>query len=41
MADFLTGIIMVFYVLLYDPSVVAVDHQPQQLYSQPESGYQR
>lgn len=41
MADVLTGIIMVFYVLLFDPSVVAVDHQPQQLYSIPDSSYQK
>jgi hypothetical protein len=41
MADILTGIFLVFYVLLYDPTVVAVDHQPQQLYSYPNTQYQR
>jgi hypothetical protein len=41
MADVLTGIIMVFYVLLFDPTVVAVDHQPQQLYSYPDGSYQK
>ena len=35
MTDFLTGVVMVFYVLLFKPEAVAVDHHVDPLFVVP------